>query len=187
MRRLTLPILAFLSIISPARADWFKLQPQTPDPNSIVTSLGMFNSFDGESSQRPSEIRFELRMNEFPIWHFHPWAGIEAVSEIGPVGWYGGGLETDIDLWSDKLVLNLQTGMGYFDDGHQPVPGWQYLPKSGFDFRHTAELGYRIGDQGWRVGLGISHMSNGGISGGNTSTQTYTLAVHMPIDKISKN
>jgi hypothetical protein len=175
MRRHILPILLLLFITSPSLAG-----DQTHDPSRLILGGGTFNVIDDLDIQRTHEIRLEARLSEIPVWKMHPWFGAE-LTKGGKVGWYGAGLESDIDLWDDWLVLTLQTGAGYFDDGNERIPGMQYLPKSGFEFRHTAEIGVRLGNDGARVGVGFSHMSNANIGGGNNSVHALAVNVHFPL------
>ncbi|HEY8964792.1 MAG TPA: acyloxyacyl hydrolase [Alphaproteobacteria bacterium] len=159
------------------------------DRNRVVLGVSQYNFTDSNSDQSYPSYRVELRLSEVPVWKLHPWLGFEyAHNEITDVGvttdvdtyWIGAGLETDIDLYSDWLVLTLQTGVGYFDGGNELPAGWQYNPKSGLEFRHQAELGVRFGE-GWRASLGISHMSNGDLEDNNNSINSVGLNLHVPM------
>lgn len=149
------------------------------DPDRVIFAVGKYNVRDDESFQRENDVRAELRLARFQVWKFHPWLGIELADES--VGWFGGGLETDIDLWGDWLMLTLQTGAGYFEDGNEPIPGMQFNPKSGLEFRHQIELAVRF-PAGNRIGLGYSHMSNANIGGGNNAVESLMINFHIPVN-----
>jgi len=160
------------------------------DPNRLVVSVGAYNFTDSESEQRYPSYMVQLRLSEIPVWKMHPWIGFEyAHNTIERPGqsadinsyWIGAGLETDIDLYDDWLVLTLQTGAGYFKNDSDTMPvGWKYLPESGLEFRHQAELGVRFMD-GWRAAIGVSHMSNADLSDNNNSINSAALNLHVPL------
>lgn len=151
----------------------------TDDPDRIVFGAGLYHVTDTDSHQRYNDIRFELHLNSIPIWRTHPWLGVEATKHN--THWIGAGLESDIDLYSDWLVLTLQTGVGYFDDGNFPWPSDYINPPSGIEFRHQAELAVRF-PAGNRVGIGFSHMSNAGIKSSNPSMSSLMVNFHIPIN-----
>ncbi len=158
------------------------------EPDRFVLAAGIHNVDDNMSIHRESDFRVEWRMASLPLWKLHPWLGAEFISRSA--SWFGAGLETDIDLYRDLVYLTLQTGVGYFDDGSHTYPWRNINPPSGLEFRHQLELGVKF-PQGNRVGLGISHMSNGGIGGGaNPGKNSLTVNFHIPlgvsVGKISK-
>jgi len=150
--------------------------------NRIVFGGGLYNVIDDGEKDPEDTFRLEARLPGIPVWKMHPWMGIEVVD--AEFGWIGAGLEADIELL-DWLVLTLQTGIGYFDDGDKGNIARPYNPESGIEFRHQVELAYRT-ENDWRVGLAFSHMSNTGLNDTfNPGIESVTLNLHMPMNVIS--
>jgi hypothetical protein len=173
-----------LSCSVPVRAADWGGDTSPRDPNRLILSAGMYDITDSSSEHRYPTYTAELRLSQIPVWKFHPWLGFEyehntILDQTLDSYWLGGGLETDIDL-TDRLVLTLQTGLGYFDAGNNVPYGWQYLPNDGLEFRHQIELSTRFGN-GYRAGIGITHMSNAGIRANNDPINSAVLNLHVPL------
>ena len=180
-----LPLLAvIMSLSGPVWAQETSSDYEGDRTNRIVFGGGLYNVIDDGAKDPVDTFRLEARLGEIPVWKFHPWLGIEVVD--AEFGWIGAGLESDIEL-TDWLVLTLQTGVGYFDDGgHGGDDDLErpYNPESGFEFRHQVELAVKT-ENDWRIGVGFSHMSNLGIGDTfNPGIESVTLNVHMPTDAI---
>ncbi|MCB1537861.1 MAG: acyloxyacyl hydrolase [Rhodospirillales bacterium] len=150
----------------------------------IVFGGGLHNVDDADDFQRMTEFRAEWHMAAHPVlWRFYPWVGAEFIS--GAVGWFGGGLQTDFNLYRDLVYMALQTGAGYFDDGVYEYSWRNMNPPTGLEFRHQIEIGIKF-PAGNRMGIALSHMSNAGIGAKqNPGKNSLTVNFHIPFDGFS--
>jgi hypothetical protein len=175
--RLSLPlILTVLTLNVPV---WAGETPDQTRTDRIVFGLADYNPADTGAPAHNTAVRAELRLATIPVWKFHPWLGAETGSH--GMSWAGAGLETDIDLSKD-WGLTLQAGAGYFDDGTRHKH-YNLNPPAGFEFRDQIEVSYKIADEGARVGLSWSHISNAGLRTENPGINAIGLNVHVPMPK----
>jgi hypothetical protein len=79
------------------------------------------------------------------------------------------------DFWIDECwVIVPSFAVGLFDDGDHLQLG------SELEFRSGIELAYRFENDA-RLGLGFSHLSNGGLAERNPGTESVMLSLAIPI------
>jgi hypothetical protein len=143
----------------------------------VVGGIGGSDAVRGTKSA--PEVRFEYR----PEWSLLP--AIEPVAALRPwVGgevttrgsfWAGGGVLLDIGI--GRFALVPQLGVGGYEAGNGKDLG------SALQFRTGVELAYKFED-GSRVALGISHMSDAGITRRNPGTEAIYVNYQVPLTKI---
>ena len=105
-------------------------------------------------------------------WHgVGPWVGFEADEEGAVFG--AAGVMLDLPL-GERWVVTPSFGGGHYSKGEGIDLG------STMQFRSAVELSYRF-DNGTRLGLCCSHMSNGGINDFNPGTEVLRAVLAVPL------
>lgn len=156
----TIPaIAAALLCAASGRAD----TPQRPAAAPrIELSAGWLEAFD---AHRPGGFGLAYRWRPLGRWSLAPGAGLLAASD--GARFIHADLSRSFDLgpaWYVAVVF----GAGHFRDGSTVRLGHH------LEFRSGLELGRRIGGR-WRLGLGLDHLSNAGLSGHNPGTEILML------------
>ncbi|TQV77482.1 acyloxyacyl hydrolase [Aliikangiella marina] len=118
-------------------------------------------------------LGMELQYNSFEI------KGFELLPAIGFYETQGGAqysyLSFQHDFWlGNQFVLTPSLGLGYFRDSHDIQLG------NKLEFISSLQIAYELPHK-FRIGLKLSHISNGGISNINPGTESLTLAFTIPI------
>jgi lipid A 3-O-deacylase len=80
------------------------------------------------------------------------------------------------DYWlNDNWVMTPLWGFGYFKDSDEIKLGHE------LEFVSGLEIAYQLRDR-YRIGLMITHLSNGSISNENPGTETAVLSLTIPLD-----
>ncbi|QSX31011.1 acyloxyacyl hydrolase [Shewanella cyperi] len=139
-------------------------------PAMLRLSVGQ-TGIDTAEGREPWHIGLDYRWQPMGSW--------ELVPSIG-VLWINGGahyvyaeLKRDF-LFDNGWVLTPSFAAGAFDDSEELQLGNE------LEFRSGLELGYRF-DNHYRLGLGVFHTSNGGISDKNPGTESVLLSLSMPM------
>jgi len=104
------------------------------------------------------------------LYGISPWLGVE----FSDHNFYGaGGLLTDFWL-SDNLKLIPSLGIGYYPENGDVGLGGT------LQFRSALELSYGLKNSG-RLGISVSHISNGGIYKKNPGTEIIKIIYHIPL------
>jgi len=138
--------------------------------NRLAFSIGGFNLLDGNDVA--VDLRAELRFAYKVVNLFHPFIGLETTSD--------GALYTLAGLlWDyqfcDRWFVTPSLGVGLYKDG------------DGLDMGHTIQFrtqfegGYEF-DNGHRLSLSYSHVSNGGLGDSNPGAEVIGLYYSLPID-----
>ena len=106
------------------------------------------------------EIDLELRL---PAWRYclRPIAGAALIENGGFFGYLG--LRAEIPL-SERFYIAPSTGLGFYEQSAYDLGG-------PFEIRNALELGWRPTPR-TSVGVGMSHLSNGGVYDQNPGLET---------------
>jgi hypothetical protein len=141
-----------------------------PSPASIAVSAGQHNVLDGagEGNTAGAELRFAPRRFTFLpriVPALAPVGGL-LVASRGSLYVYGG-FQADIAL-GERWVASPGFAAGIFHRGSGQELGGPV------EFRSAIELAYRFSDAS-RLGLSLSHLSNGGLYGRNPGSESLVL------------
>ena len=139
------------------------------EPALLAFGLGYYDIRARDDTA--ADFRLEYR-SDLALWIFRPWIGLEATSD-GAV--YGlGGFLADIPL-GPRVRLTPSLGAGAYHQGDGKDLGHPV------QFRSQIELAYRFED-GQRLALAFSHISNASLSNQNPGTEILTLYYMVPFD-----
>jgi len=141
------------------------------EPNGYLTlSAGHVAVFDNDVD-KPAALKIEYRLRSRWLWQLAPVVGAGA-SDAGASFIYAA-VDRDFHL-GERWVLTPTFGMGSFDDGEDVKLGNELEFRSGLRFTYQFENDVR-------VGFGLFHLSNGGLSDRNPGTEPAFLSVHIPL------
>ena len=147
---------------------WNARAQEQAESDLLSLSIGYFDAGD---NQNALDARIEYRWGDPLVWVVKPWAGAEITSD-GAI--YGlGGLTADITL-NGRWTLAPGIGGGLYMDGNGKDLG------SVIAFRSQLEALYAL-DNGQRLGIAASHISNAGIGSKNPGTEVLSLYWHLPV------
>jgi len=139
------------------------------EPALLALGLGYYDIRAKDDTA--ADFRLEYR-SDLALWIFRPWIGLEATSD-GAI--YGlGGFLADIPLGS-RFRLTPSLGAGAYHNGDGKDLG------HAVQFRSQIELAYRFED-GQRLAVAFSHISNASLSNQNPGTEILTLYYMVPFD-----
>ncbi len=165
MKFLYLALISAVLLATPARAE------PGADIGNLVLSLG-YSDFD-QGNNDAANFRLDYRHDE-GLYFLKPWIGIEATNE-GAV-WGGAGLYADLPLY-DRVYLTASTGIGGYSQG-----GGKDLGHT-LEFRSTGEVSFRF-DNGVRLGVSISHISNASIGDINPGVNILSAVYMVPLGNL---
>lgn len=134
---------------------------------SVKLGVGAFDVGDDDNS---ANFRAELHTNDI-WWIFHPFVGVDVNTDGGI--WGGAGVAADIDL-TNKIAVTPSLAAGLYGEGNSKDLG------GALEFRTGVEAAYKM-DNGDRVGLELTHMSNAEIYDDNPGAQTVSVNYHVPV------
>lgn len=138
-------------------------------------SLGTYNTFDAHDKPAVAGIEYRPESHIF-IKRLKPWLGLNVTHNASI--WAGGGILLDLPTWNNFYAVP-SLGVGLYRRGHSDKDLGSVL-----EFRSQIELGYEF-KSGSRLGLGLGHISNGGLFGRrNPGTEMITLQYHVPLSKV---
>ncbi len=143
------------------------------EPDFMALSAGAFSFDDPDTA---GEFRAEYR-SKLQWWIFRPFTGIMATTDAGVYGY--GGLLVDV-FFGTRWVLTPSFAIGGYVQGDGRDLG--HL----LEFRSQLELAYRFDDRS-RLGLAVSHMSNGSIADHNPGVNSIVVTYAIPFSKLSGN
>ena len=131
-------------------------------------SVGKLGVFGGDAD--PFEIGVAHRFTPISRWSLVPAVGA-TVHDNGAYYIYA---ELRREFWvGDRWLVSPSFGMGLFEDGKKFDLGHTV------EFRSGLELGRRL-DNGWRLGVALFHLSNGGIGDRNPGTEALVMSLAIP-------
>lgn len=147
-------------------------------PALFSLGIGQFDAFENIPRDKAADVRAEYRFGTGSLlfsagdWLAgRPWMGLEVTSDGGLYG--AGGIA--VDFAAGPLVLTPSFGIGLFAD-----PGGKNMGYP-IEFRSGLELAWRFGG-GSRLGVAVSHISNGELGRDNPGAEIVTLYYHLPVD-----
>lgn len=177
MRYLACLALLVLAVQGPAFADSQGPGESTAhdkdveDPAQLAVGVGWFDV--AKRDDNAADFRLEYR-SSLSYLRIRPWLGLEATSD-GAI--YGiAGILRDIDIL-ERWVLTPVVGVGFYHDGGGKNLG------STLEFRVQGDLAYRFND-GSRLALSFSHISNARIGGNNPGSEIVSLYYLIPLDRL---
>lgn len=161
-------IIAFSCVsIMPAKAEPV---PSTPaDEGLYNVKLGV-GAYDVNDDDRSANFRAELHTNDL-WWIVHPFVAVDVNTDGGI--WGGAGVAANIDL-TNKIALTPSLAAGLYGKGGSKDLG------GAVEFRTGIEAAYKL-NNGDKVGLELTHMSNADIYDENPGTQTVSVNYHTPV------
>jgi hypothetical protein len=136
----------------------------------LSASYGRANIFDDEG--RTAGYGIELALGPYTRWALSPMFGIATTEH--KASFFYAGLRRPFWL-GEHWVLTPSFAAGVFERGNEMDLG------NPLEFRSGAELARRL-DNDVRIGLGLYHISNGGLSERNPGTELLSLSVSIPLD-----
>ncbi len=159
----------FLAIATPVQAQ------ETAPADSSYLSLGVgYYDFMDDDAQA-ADFRVEYRSGQELFWGIKPFVGVEA-NDDGSV-WGGAGITRDFML-AQNIYLSPSFGAGLYAQGSSDKDLGSVV-----EFRSQLEGGYQF-DNGHRVGVAVSHISNAGLGSDNPGTEVLNLYYHIPINQM---
>lgn len=161
-----------LAFAMPLRAQEVSAAPQA----SASGNVGLYNvklgvgAFDVGDDDNAANFRAELHTNDI-WWIVHPFVAVDVNTDAGI--WGGAGLAADIDL-TNKIAVTPSLAAGLYGEGDSKDLG------GALEFRTGVEAAYKM-DNGDRVGLELTHMSNANIYDENPGAQTVSVNYHTPV------
>jgi lipid A 3-O-deacylase len=171
---LSLHLLASLCMATSANAQYEKsAQSETTPPSLLTLGIGHYDALDDHEGV---DFRMEYRAGK-NIWleNLKPWIGAEVTSH-GTL-WIGGGALYDYSF-SPHWYLTPSLGGGVYNKGSSDVD-LDYP----IQFRSQLELSYAFANQS-RIGVSISHISNGGLGDSNPGAEVVNVQYSLPVNSL---
>lgn len=144
-------------------------------PDHLIFGSGAYDFLDEDTAAVfEAELRPGWRIGDGLLSEdigLAPFVGGWFTTEGSAYGYAGLGVEWVID---DHYVIFPFSGFGFYNRGGGKDLG------SFFEFRSGVELGYRF-DNGYQLGLNVTHLSNAGISDTNPGTELITFRLAAPL------
>lgn len=137
------------------------------DPSYLWVGAGTWETF--RDQYRTGEFDLAYRPG-YQFWIFKPHVGFLVA---GDGDYYGyAGILTDIK-WTNHLVTTLSTAVGGYG-------GHGYRLGSTVEFRSGIDFAWQFSDQS-RLGVGIYHISNAGLTDRNPGSESALLSYSYPL------
>lgn len=135
----------------------------------IGFGIGYYDLFDDKEA-----ASFEINYQYEDIYYgLRPMVGVIATSDDALYGY--GGFKWDLPLGTYPFIISPSFAAGAYHNGDGKDLG------HGLEFRTGIELAYEFSEEGDRVGLQLSHLSNASIGDSNPGTEILQLNYAMPI------
>lgn len=157
-------LLTALTTFQVAEAD----PPREPMWSVSAGKLGVFDDIGD-----PFELGIAYRFRPVGKWSLLPAVGA-TVHDNGAYFVYS---ELRREFWlGGSWLLVPSFGLGFFEDGKKLDLGHTV------EFRSGLEVGHRL-ENGWRVGVALFHLSNGGIGDRNPGTEALVFSISIPLSQ----
>ena len=143
-------------------------QPREPMWSVSAGKLGVFDDIGD-----PFELGIAYRFRPVGMWSLLPAVGA-TVHDNGAYFVYSE-LRREFRLGGSWLLVP-SFGVGFFEDGKKLDLGHTV------EFRSGLEVGHRL-ENGWRVGVALLHLSNGGIGDRNPGTEAIVFSISIPLSQ----
>jgi len=135
------------------------------DPAYLTPSVGIYDIFHNNTA---GDFSLEYRADR--LWIIHPKVGLEATTDSAVYVY--GGFNFDIPI-GQRLVLTLGSAVGHYSNGNGKDLG------NAVEFKSGAEFAFRMKNR-VRIGVGLYHISNAGLSSHNPGTEILELTYSIP-------
>lgn len=158
---------------------WMAGPARAAGPDYIVVGGGATDFI--RQQKLAGDVRFEYRSGLSLIPFYDTYVQVKPfvageLSTLG-AGWGGVGILLDIPIGRTPFFLSPSFGVGAYGEGHGKKLG------STVEFRSQFEGGYQFED-GKRVSLAFSHISNAGLTRHNPGTEALTINLQLPIGSL---
>lgn len=156
---------------APASAQPSMPELQTGAPTYVGLAIGRDNISEDGNADASMDFRIEIRPSFRVLKYFGPVLAVEATNDSSV--FFGGGVMIDLRP-ADYLYVTPSFVAGKYDRGDGKDLG------GSLQFRSQIEGGYVFGNE-HRIGLSISHMSNGGRYDDNPGVEAIAAYYHIPL------
>ena len=140
------------------------------DLPTLAFGVGYYDVFDNDDEA--ADFRLEYRSGTKLFWEIKPWVGLEATND-GSI-FAGGGVFADFTV-APNIYLTPLVGVALYGEGDSNKDLGSVL-----EFKTQIEAGYEF-DNGNKLGVALSHISNAGIDDDNPGTEVLGVYYHLPI------
>ncbi|MFN7953609.1 MAG: acyloxyacyl hydrolase [bacterium] len=148
--------------------------PARAQPDELVVSVGAFDFVRPARAGR--DLRTAIAAEYRPaieLGWLEPFIGFLATTGGSILGY--GGLSIDLPLVRDELLLTPSLALAGFKPDPSEDLGSTIVFRTGADLRHP------IAAVAW-IGIGVFHVSNGGLADHNPGAESVTLSVSRSFD-----
>lgn len=132
--------------------------------------VGYYDVFDNDEA-----ASFELNYQYDDIYYgLRPMVGVIATSDEAVYGFAG--IKWDLPIGTYPVIISPSFAVGAYTHGDGKDLG------HGLEFRSGIEVAYEFSEQGDRIGLQLSHLSNASIGDKNPGTEILQINYALPID-----
>ncbi len=132
--------------------------------------VGYYDVFDNEEA-----ASFELNYQYDDIYYgLRPMVGVIATSDEAVYGFAG--IKWDLPIGTYPVIISPSFAVGAYTHGDGKDLG------HGLEFRSGIEVAYEFSEEGDRIGLQLSHLSNASIGDSNPGTEILQINYALPID-----
>lgn len=147
----------------------FNLPAYATEDDRLYFSIGYYDVFDDEDG---IDFRAEYRSaHDYFDIGIKPFAGIEVTSDASI--WAGGGLYYDWAV-APQWFVTPSFGVGLYEEGDSDKDLDHVI-----EFRSQLEVSYEF-ENAERIGTGISHISNAGLSDDNQGVEIVNISYSTP-------
>ncbi len=139
-------------------------------PDRVWGGVGVFNVFPNNSANRSAQFSGEYRLGH-KLFSIGPLAGLTVNTQGGVFGY--GGIYTDLAFGPVVLTPSVAVG-GYAQNGSKDLG-------SVFQIQSALDAAYEF-QGGSRLGVRISHISNGGVNEKNPGVESLLLTYSLPLN-----
>ena len=141
-----------------------------PLPRYLTVAVGHVGVLDNDIDN-PGVLKVEYRFRPRAKWLLAPSLG--AARSGNGASFVFADIERDF-FPGKRWVITPSFGLGSFDDGEDVRLGHS------LEFRSGIKFAYQF-DNNWRFGIGLFHLSNGGLGDSNPGTEPMFLSLSIPL------
>lgn len=168
---LSAAVCGLMTFVAPAMA-----QEDVGSPSSDTAYLGLsIGDYDIFHNNDAADFRLDYTFADAFFWKLKPYVGVEATDD-GSL-WGGGGVKADFML-APNIYLTPSLGAGLYAQGDSDKDLGHVI-----EFRTQLEGGYQF-QNGHRLGLSFSHISNAGLDDTNPGTEVLGITYQIPVGNL---
>lgn len=163
--RVELALAILICAYTPVSAD----EAESQDSPRLNLSVGHFGIADG--LDHPYRFGIEYSARPLTSWHLSPNVG--AVWAVNDSYYLYAGFQRDFSVIAG-ITLTPSLGVGFFQQSEELQLG------NNLEFRSGLTIAYRF-SKGYRLGVSLYHLSNGGIADHNPGTESAVVSASIPL------